>query len=234
MVQAFMWRRVWKFLLAVLVLVLATGAAVYAGTRIEDDSKNTSETVRPDGSLTSQPDPLSLADVAQERKGTPAEAVMKLWFWAQWGSSPNIIASYHPAVVRRLGSADIAGAYAMKRASMLQTRPRFVDVSKAASGDVVVTLEGLQVNTPPQPYSFTLRRVAGQWMVIFDTLLEDGLAAYVQFRLVPDPDAKRPPAAAQRGGLETARAYRVAFLCRGAQADQVPAATPPIEANPDC
>ena len=223
-----------KFLLVAVLLLLATAAAVYAGTKIDDGTDEPVTRTRADGSLTSQPDPLSLEDVQKQRRGTPAEAVMKLWYWAQWGSSPNIIAAYHPAVVRRLGSADIAGSYAGQRASLLAAQPRIVNVVPGRDETSVVTLDALRVNLPPEHYSFTVRKVGTEWFVVFDTLLESGITAYVQFRNTPNPDSKSVPAAAKRAGLAAARSYRVAFLCRGIQSGTLPPGSLPIEASSDC
>jgi hypothetical protein len=159
--------------------------------------------------------------------GSAARAVMRLWFWAQWGSLPNVVAAYDPEVVERVGSEDIASTYTLNRSTYISSRPRIVDVSTGRRG-TVVHVEALRRNAPPQRSSFTLRRRDGYWYVVFDTVLEQGLAAWVQFRSMPDPDAKDIPAAAVRAGINAARRYRLV----GTEASNPrPALTPRVEPN---
>lgn len=206
-----------RLVLVLLALALVSAGAVYAGTQIKGTEKKrrgATAQVRADGSLTRQPRPLSLDEVARTGRGSPSRAVMHLWYWGQWGSTPNIISAYDPTVVRRVGAGDTAGAYSNIRASLLASRPRIVDVSRGVDGLAFVSLEALSKNAPPEPYSFTLRKSGGRWVVVYDTLLESAIAAYTQFRRSPDPNGKRPPPVAVRAGLAAARNFRVAFLCR--------------------
>ena len=112
--------------------------------------------------------------------------------------------------------------------------PQVVDAVRGRDGTSVVTVKGLQVNSAPQYYSFTLRRVGSEWFIVFDTLLESGITAYVKFRNTPNPNAKKAPAAAERAGLAAARSYRVAFQCRAGQDGTGVVAPPPIEASTEC
>ena len=50
---------------------------------------------------------------------------------------------------------------------------------------MIVTVELLRRNTAAARQTFTLRRAGGRWRVVFDTLLEEGIAAYVQNREAP-------------------------------------------------
>lgn len=218
-----------KFTVAVVALVLVSAGAVYAGTQIEGTEKRSTTRVRSDGSLTQPPRPLSLDDVAKHEPGSPTAAIVRLWYWGQWGSAPNIIQAYDPAVVRLLGAADMAGAYSAQRANMVSARLRIVGESPGIAGTSVVTLQALRTNTAPEQYSFTLKRKGGRWVVVFDTLLEAAIAGYVQTHASPDPN-KEPPAAAVRAGLSKARSYRVAFLCQ----QDSPLNQTALEPNEEC
>ena len=202
------------------LLVLVSAAGVFAGTQLDDgDSSAASDTrrVRPDGSLTVDPKPLSLADVERQPAGSARRAVIQLWYWAQWGSTPNVVAAYAPAIVTALSATDVAGAYSQKRASMVTSQPRIVDEVKGAGDDTVVLVQALRRNSPPENLSFTLVNDTDGWKIVSDTLLEDAIAAYVQFRNTPDPNSTTVPPSAARAGVEAARRYRTAAIAEDYQ-----------------
>ena len=182
------------------------------GTALDDGGSAATAplAVRGDGSLRVDPPPLSLEAVRRAPEDSPARTLLELFFWAQWGSAPNIVAAYLPAVVRALGAEDLAGAYGAERASLLSSRPRIANTVRKRFG-VVVTVELLRRNELPARHSFTLRRVGGRWRVAFDTLLEEGIAAYVQTRDTPahaGAGAAAVPDAAEKAGIAAAREYR--------------------------
>jgi hypothetical protein len=165
---------------------------------------------RSDGSLRINPKPLTLDQVRASPKGSPERTLFELLFWAQWGSAPNVVAAYTPEVVRAVGVANLSGAYGQQRATLLSSLPRITSVVTTSFG-VAVTVELLRRNTTPAPQSFTLRRVGGRWRVVYDTLLENGLAAYVQTINTP-ASAKTAPDSAVKAGIAAAADYRTAAL----------------------
>lgn len=198
-----------RFLLAALVLIVVSAGSVIAGTQLDDDeASGQSLEVRQDGSLKVDPAPLSLRDVRKEQEGSAPRKVVELWFWAQWGSAPNIVASYAPRIVSALSPEDLSGAYASKRASMLATRPRIVN-SVTTSAGTTLTVDALRRNASPERLTFTLQRSDGRWQIVYDSVLEEGIAAYTQN--LRDSTGK-PTEAAVRAGIEAARAYRRAAL----------------------
>jgi hypothetical protein len=194
-------------MLVFLVLVVVSAGSVYAGTRLRDDAQPAVERARADGSLVADPRPLSLEDLSAVPTGSASEAVLRLWYWGQWGSPPNVVAAYAPEVVSGLGAANIAGAYSLKRASMVASRPRITGEVRGERG-TVVTLEAQRRNTQPEHYAYTLERVNGGWLVRFDTLLESAIAAWAQVDAMPDPNAADVPAAAAKAGIDAARRFR--------------------------
>jgi hypothetical protein len=195
----------------VLGLCLVSVGAVLLGTQLEDSTKAGTKAprVRSDGSLTVNPELLSLADVDRAPRGSAKAAVLLLWYWGEWGAVPNILGAYHPAVVRAVSGEDIAGAYAMFR-NALQTGQPKVTAQTGGPRRAVVVLRVRRRDAPPEKYSFTLSRVGGRWYVVFDTLLETAIAGYVQLKNMPDPSAKKPPPAAARAGLDAAAKFRAA------------------------
>jgi hypothetical protein len=215
-----------RYLVVVLLLVGISAGSVLAGTRLQaSEADAPAPIVRADGSLTADPEPLTIDDLNATRGPEPARAAMRLWFWAQWGSLPNVVAAHDPEVIDALGAEDIASAYRMMRTAYVSARPRILSVSRGRSG-TVVTLEALRRNTAPTRYAFTMRERDGRWYITFDELLEEGIAAWVQFRATPDPSADKPPAAAVRAGIDAARRYRLAAVEAGATGNGAAGAEP--------
>ena len=160
-----------------------------------------------DGQLKRNPDPLRWSDVQRARKGSAPAAVTELLFWAQWGSFPNVVAAYDRDVVKTVGLSNIAGAFALGRASLVATRPRINDVRPTRSG-TVVTVDLFSAAAAPSHESFVLRRGNGGWTVTFDTILKRNLGAFVQSQSTDDPAA--PSRRAVRAGAEASREYDIA------------------------
>jgi hypothetical protein len=169
--------------------------------------------VGPQGRLTAQPAPLTLADLRKQPKGSPQAAVLELWFWGQWGSAPNIVAAYMPRIRSTIGVSNITGAYAQQRVDLLDSLPRIAAVRRTKLG-AFVGLEILTKQNEPRRESFLLQQPSSDgWRVAYDTLLERALAGYVQTTVQStiDPNAERPAARAIREGVAVAQTYRDAF-----------------------
>jgi hypothetical protein len=171
---------------------------------------NTEVKVKKDGSLTAVPPPLTLQQVNSKTSRSPEGAVYRLWFWAQWGSLPNVVLSYDPVVRRTVGPANIAGAYALLRSELLATRPRVVAVSRTRAGMFVALHEQRRALAPSRE-SFLLRRSGGGWTIVYDTLLERGLQTYAQQGLEPN---KPPSGRALTAGQALAARYRNSSAAR--------------------
>ena len=210
-------RRGVRIVATALGLLLACAAAVFAGSRLDDDGtaprdeggrSATAESLP--GSLASDPPMLTTKDLDAAPRGSASERVLQLWYWGQWGSIPNVVATYDPAVLDTVDAADIAGTYSQQRSYLATTRPELVDETEE-QGITLVTVRGLRSDAAPQSFAFNLRQTDGEWHVIFDTLLESALATYVQTQSSSDPD-KKPPPSAVRAGAAAALEFRVAHL----------------------
>lgn len=122
--------------------------------------------------------PLTLAQVGKIPEGNPASTVMRLWFWGQWGSMPNVLASYDPGTVRITGSRDIFQVYTIQRSTLLEFRPQIVDESTRGF-TAFVAVQGKASGQKPYQASFDLRRVGRAWFITHDSLLEGTLPGYV-------------------------------------------------------
>ena len=151
-----------------------------------------------------QPDPLSVEDLERLPGGSAQSAVVRLWFYVQWGDSSSTARFYDPRVLRTIGDATVAGAYSLRRLEMLDSRPRVRSETRNAAG-TLVTVDVLTTSAPPRPEFFLLRHRAVGWRIVYDSLLEKALPSYIQAQKqfavapgnnTPSPDATTAGAAA--------------------------------------
>ena len=194
------------------LLTLAVAGCGGAATKSEGDVANVppAGTQTTDGRLEKTPSPLRLADLRSERTGSPQEALLRLFYWAQWGSAPNVASAYDPTIRKRVGVTRIVGAYSQQRASLATSRLRFVESTETSAG-TLVSLELLRADGPPARHSFLLRRRDGNWRVIFDTLLEGALVTYVSSIHSRTAPSEQPDRRALSQGQAAAQVYRDIF-----------------------
>jgi hypothetical protein len=185
--------------------IVALGATV-ALTACSGGNGKSSEA----GSETSASRPLTYADVVKRGENTPAGAVLLLWFWAQWGSAPNVVAMYDPRVVRAVGARNISGIYTWLRGTLVELRPRIVGNIRTRKNLAFIAVEARSATTGPVRYSFLLRPTDGDWVVMYDTLLHDSLPQYVAFKVDGQVSANPSRRAREQGEL-LANRYRDLF-----------------------
>jgi hypothetical protein len=154
--------------------------------------------------------PLTYAQVTRVGENTPAGAVLKLWFWAQWGSAPNVVAMYDRRVVQSLGARNISGVYSWLRGTLVELRPRIVGDIRARRNRAFIAVEARAAGSDPARYAFLLRRTGEGWVVIHDTLLQDSLPQYVAFK-IDGQTRGNPSRRARVEGERLAERYRDLF-----------------------
>jgi hypothetical protein len=128
-------------------------------------------TKQPDGTLSANPVPLTLMDVANERQGSPQQAVLKLLFWAQWGGPPFIAELYDEETLADVGPRRLTREYEALRAELVKLQPEVAFTCH--QGDLVFVAIILRSrHSQPRLESFLLRRRVGDWVILSDTLLE--------------------------------------------------------------
>jgi hypothetical protein len=199
-----------SFVIVVLLIVALCAGALIAGSRLQEgDSLAVAKPIeRADGSLTQNPAPRTLTDVADTAPG-PARAVMRFWYLAQWGGIPDAIGMYDPHVVAAVGEKDFAGGISYWRSTFIAGEPRIVDVSRSPGQTAFVTVRVHYKNARPASYSYTLERSNGRWTITFDTLLENAIAAFVRSARAADPDGPFSDRA-KHAGFVAAERYRTA------------------------
>ena len=196
-----------RFGLALALLALATGSLLVLGTELRRKTTSSPTTQRADGSLTLPAKPLTVEALSRARPGSASEAVLRLWFWAQWVGGRSVLPSYDPRLVSGLGADKILAAYRYDRLTLAQIEPQVAGES-AGSGGTVVRLRVLRADLPPFYVSYTLRKVHGTWYITYDTLLADDLAAAIQALNTPAKRVGNAPPSAVQAGLAAARRYR--------------------------
>jgi hypothetical protein len=197
--------------LAAVVALAVTGCGG-TGTKNEGNVANVPETgvTGADGRLSEAPTPLRIADLRREPRGSAQAAVLRLFYFAQWGSAPNIASAYDPLVRNAVGVSNIVGTYGQQRSALATSRPRIIESTATATG-TFVSLELLRADAPPARHSFSLRQRYGRWQIVFDTLLEGGLDAYISSVRSRSPVGRPPDRSAARQGREAAQNYRGLF-----------------------
>jgi hypothetical protein len=162
-----------------------------------------------DGRLNRDPDPLSVADIQRLPADAPESVVYRVWFYAQWGSSISIPRYYDARVVKTLGAVTIANAFARDRDDIVRGQPRLRGVVRTPGGRLV-TLQVLSAKDRPRLESFLLRRRAGGWRIVHDSLLEDALRtdAQVLTQQRVDPGGAHADPRAITAGIRAAARYR--------------------------
>lgn len=183
-------------------------AVVLATTACSSNHQNSSPRNRSNSAVTSRP--LTYSEVTKQGKNTPGEAILLLWFWAQWGSAPNVIGMYDPRVAKELGPGNISGLYMWLRGTLVDLRPRIGTVIRKQNL-AFVAVEAETANAPPARYSFLLRRTRGNWLILYDTLLGDSLPGYIAYKIDGQVSA-HPSARARQQGARLADRYRNLFL----------------------
>ena len=194
-----------RFGLALALLALATGSLLVLGTELRRRTTASPTRQRADGSLTLPAKPLTLDALSRARPGSASEAVLRLWFWAQWVGGPSVLPSYDPRLVRGVGAGKILAAYRYDRLTLTQNRAESRRRVGRAGG-TVVRLKVLGADAHPVYVSYTLRKAHGTWYITYDTLLADSLAPAIQAVNTPATRVANPPPSAVQTGRAAAAA----------------------------
>jgi hypothetical protein len=199
--------------LAVAMCVSAVASGCSAGTGTDGSAESTrvvrtsSDVQVRDGKLTADPPPLTFAQIQKVGPKTPAGTVLFLYFWAQWGSIPNVVEMYDPRMRDALGVMTITDAYVDQRPSLLGTGVIIRNTVRTRLG-TVVTVDGLSKSYPASHESFLLRRAGGRWYVVQDTVLERAVALLVGTRASRGFSGQAAIRRSARAGAVAARSYR--------------------------
>lgn len=152
------------------------------------------------------------------RPGSPGAAILTLWRFVRGGALPVAVGSYDRSVQRSLGLALLAGALRTQQPSAKQLRAEITGQDKTPAGELLTM--NASDGTVTRTFSFITRKRGGRWLVVYDTLLEDALPAYVRLQTDKGPADKL-------GGKTAAKLQRQLSAYRaGASAKVKPEAKP--------
>jgi hypothetical protein len=204
------------FVLRRLLLVGALGAVAGCGSGDGGDTPARQTRTGPatpnitaDGRLDRAASPLTIAAIEKLPSNSVQETIMTLWFYAQWGASPNIVAMYDPRARTALGSSRIASAYSQARPEVLAAVPRIVGRRRIATRTLVL-VDVLSKDAPPSHESFLLVKRFGSWRVLHDSFLERNIVPVVrsEVQLRVAPRATKSVGEAELAGSRAAARYR--------------------------
>ena len=174
------------------------------------------------------------------RPGSAGDAVLDFWRLLKVGAIPSAILAYEPSVRRTIGSAPMAGALQAASAQVSPLRPRIAAVDKTPNG-TVVTVRAAGPSTARLLYGYVLVKRGKRWLLVYDTLVEQQLRAYVtqqaQARYDPKATSNSPPTSgASAAGSRIAAAFAAGALrknrAKKPAAAAPPSGTPPAETPP--
>jgi len=142
------------------------------------------------------------------------------------GAGPVLLPAYDSRITQRIGTSNMIGALESVRQAVQQTTPGVARQRSAMSGELV-TLRLRREEGKNIMSSFLLRRQGGKWIIAYDSLLAEGLRAYVQTDRANDPAKPSTAAvkAAARAVLDLKLAARSPLTKSKPKAKKPPGAT---------
>jgi hypothetical protein len=192
-----------------LVLVLGVALSILAGC---DGSSSNSDkgTVAKPGN---DPQDSSGSEPAEidTRPNSAAGAVRRLWRQVE-GGSPAMVLAYHPRIRDLVGSSGILTVF-NPAPTQFSGRPQILSVGDTPLGKEVSVRSKPPGSKTTYTSLYLLGRSGKQWLVRFDSNLNNAVASYVsrQAQNRIDPNAKRMSLQATTAGDAAARELRGLF-----------------------
>lgn len=162
------------------IAVVCLALAVTSTTGCSSDPPSTITRVKPipvevakSGRLKRKPSPLTLADVARQAPDSPQRQVLLAWFLGQWGGGTSTAQVVYSRALHGAWS-DIAKAYSIRQASMIELRPVIAKVG-IARGIARVRLSLLSADAQPKQVGYELVRERQAWRIVQDEFLDVGV-----------------------------------------------------------
>lgn len=164
-----------------------------------------------DGRLMADPAPLTLKDVDSQPRNSPQQALYRMLFWAQWGNPTKTLASFDEDVLKVL-DVSVLSTLGWLRPGLLKLQPRIVEVAPEGK-TAFVGVEFLSKLSPRRRESFLFRKGRdGEWKILYDTLLDRGLAQYSLYSETGSATPKEEAGEATKKAESLARAYKTVVV----------------------
>lgn len=167
----------------------------------------------------------TLIQVDSARAGSPQRTVLESLRYVQLSTPIVALDLYHPRVRRVLRDELIVESLASQRGTLQGARIGKLITERTRKG-TLVSFEMIRKGEGPTRHSFVLRKRAGGWVVVYDTVLEAGLSYVAQLKAQErsqERTGKRPsPSVGVGAGGRAAQRYRSVFLRSPADGGQRP------------
>lgn len=170
------------------------------------------------------------ADLAKE--GSAGAVARTLVRDVRDGAGPAVVPAYDGRILERVGISNVIGALESVRQITQQTTPVVVRQRRATYGELVV-VRLLRSEGKDSNHAFVLRRQGGRWVIAYDSLLAEGLQAYVPGARSKDP--AKPSRAAIKAAARAVTALKLAARMPRAKrpsAEESPRQTTPTQTTP--
>lgn len=186
-----------------LVLTLA-GCFVIAGcTKASETSTTTSK----------KSTPTQLVKLTQAPAGSAERTVLALLRSVQLDAPAEALVLFHPRVREQFGAKEIVNALSSQAGPLQSARFKRETNERSHNGILISYLMTLGDESMKR-YSFLLRKVSGQWAIVYDTFLSEALAYLAQHEVTLRP-GKQSPNDAVAAGERAAAQYRGLLLRDG-------------------
>ena len=161
--------------------------------------------------------------------GSAGEAVLDLWRFLKAGAIPPALLSYEPRARRTVGATELAAALQGASSTISPLRPRVASVNETPNG-TIVTVRAVGGPGPGTSFGYVLVKRGRRWLVVYDTLVEQQLRAYVTQQTQAGITPKAAPTAVSSGasaaGARQAANFAASVVSRS-RAKKRPASTTP-------
>ena len=136
---------------------------------------------------------------------SPEATVLTLWRRMQQRLVQLAQPEYSRRVVNSLGEAAVQGGLREQQAFFSTSTPRIASRERTEIGEAL-TVRALLTDGRTIDHSYVVRRESGGWRIIYDSVLEDGLAAYGRRNAEFSSAGRR---AVEAAGIAIAERYRL-------------------------
>ena len=155
--------------------------------------------------------PPTVRDVKPE--GTPQGTVLRLRRLIGDQAFPLALEAYDQRVIRAISESDVLGALSLAAPTVSISSVRQIHRERNGAR-VALTVDAEVAGQAPTSSSYILLRRRRHWSVVYDSILNQSIAAFVQNRVQQsiDPRAKTPsPVAVSAGAAASGRFQRAAI-----------------------
>ena len=140
--------------------------------------------------------PAAPQDPRLSRPGSPGAAVFTTLRYLQLGALPSAMAQYEPVAVRTVRVKDFAGAAQVLSRLLQGAQPRLRSVTPTRSGaDATVVVRFPRKGARTGLGTFNLHRTRGEWLIAYDTAMENAIRFYATRRTRDGAVGRRAAAA---------------------------------------